>query len=142
MVGDSAATLGALTPRIKRKTDRSWREGIEKNVAEWWRVVEARAMEPAEPINPERVFWEASPRLPDNCILASDSGSSANWYARDLKIRRGMLASLSGGLAAMGGDLPYVIAAEFASPDRLAVALGGDGWIQMNAQGGRGADGG
>ncbi|MDQ2971634.1 MAG: thiamine pyrophosphate-requiring protein [Pseudomonadota bacterium] len=132
LVGDSAATLRELIPLLRRKEDRGWREGIEKNVAEWWRVLEARAMEPAEPINPERVFWEASPRLPDNCILASDSGSSANWYARDIKIRRGMMASLSGCLATMGPGVPYVIAAKFAFPDRVAVAMVGDGAMQMN----------
>ncbi|HJU07406.1 MAG TPA: thiamine pyrophosphate-requiring protein, partial [Rhodanobacteraceae bacterium] len=132
LVGDSKATLRALIPMLQRKSDRSWREEIEKGVAEWWRVIEARAMTEAEPVNPERMFWELSPRLPDNCILASDSGSAANWYARDIKIRRGMMASLSGGLATMGPGVPYVIAAKFAFPDRVAIALVGDGAMQMN----------
>jgi pyruvate dehydrogenase (quinone) len=132
LVGDSAATLRELIPLLKRKEDRSWREKIEKSVAEWWQVLEARAMHEADPINPERVFWEASPRLPDNCILSSDSGSAANWYARDLKIRRGMMASLSGGLATMGPGVPYVIGAKFAFPDRVPIALVGDGAMQMN----------
>ncbi|MGA9421109.1 MAG: thiamine pyrophosphate-requiring protein [Rhodanobacteraceae bacterium] len=132
LVGDAAATLRALIPLLERKSDRSWRATIENNVAEWWRVLEARAMHAARPVNPERVFWELSPRLPDNCILASDSGSAANWYARDIKIRRGMMASLSGCLATMGPGVPYVIAAKFAFPDRVAIALVGDGAMQMN----------
>ena len=89
-------------------------------------------MNSADPINPERVFWELSPRLPENCILSSDSGSSANWFARDLKIRRGMMASLSGNLATMGPGVPYAIAAKFAWPDRVAIALVGDGAMLMN----------
>jgi pyruvate dehydrogenase (quinone) len=132
LVGDAAATLRELIPLLKRKEDRSWREKIEKGVAEWWQVLEARAMHEADPINPMRVFWEASRRLPDNCILSSDSGSAANWYARDLKIRRGMMASLSGGLATMGPGVPYVIGAKFAFPDRVPIALVGDGAMQMN----------
>jgi pyruvate dehydrogenase (quinone) len=132
LVGDAAASLRRLIPLLQRNSDRTWRETIEKNVAEWWRVLEARAMHPANPINPERVFWEASKRLPDNCILASDSGSSANWYARDIKIRRGMMASLSGNLATMGPGVPYVIGAKFAFPDRVPIALVGDGAMQMN----------
>ena len=132
LVGDSKATLRALIPLLERKPDRSWREEIEQGVKEWWRVIEARAMNEAAPVNPERMFWELSPRLPDNCILASDSGSSANWYARDIKIRRGMMASLSGGLASMGPGVPYVIAAKFAFPERVAIALVGDGAMQMN----------
>lgn len=132
LTGDARETLRALIPMLKRKSDRSWREKIEKNVAEWWGVLEARAMSKANPINPQRVFWELSPRLPNDCIIASDSGSSANWYARDLKIRRGMLASLSGNLATMGSGVPYVIAAKFAFPDRVAIAMVGDGAMQMN----------
>jgi pyruvate dehydrogenase (quinone) len=136
LVGDSALTLRALKPLLKRKADRSWREKIEKNVAEWWKTLEAQAMQSADPVNPQRVFWELSPRLPDNCILSSDSGSSADWYARDLKIRRGMKCSLSGGLATMGPGVPYAIAAKFAYPDRPVIALVGDGAMQMNGMNG------
>jgi pyruvate dehydrogenase (quinone) len=132
LVGDSAETLRALIPQLGRKEDRSWREEIEENVAEWWRLMEERAMIAADPINPQRVFWELSPRLPENCILTSDSGSAANWFARDLRLRRGMMASLSGTLATMGPAVPYAIAAKFAHPDRVAIALVGDGAMQMN----------
>jgi pyruvate dehydrogenase (quinone) len=132
LVGDSAQTLRALTGLLERKADRTWRETVEANVAEWWKVLEARAMNPGNPINPQRVFSELSPRLPENCILSSDSGSAANWYARDVKLRRGMKASLSGTLATMGPGVPYAIAAKFAFPDRVAIALVGDGAMQMN----------
>src|SRR5437763_7433301 len=93
-------------------------------------------MNEAHPTNPQRVFCELSPRLPDNCILTCDSGSAANWYARDIRIRRGMMASLSGGLATMGPGVPYAIAAKFAHPDRVAIALVGDGAMQMNGMNG------
>lgn len=131
LVGDSAETLRALLPRLKQKGDK-WRKKIEKNVAEWWKVLEGRAHQGASPINPQRLFWELSERLPDQCILASDSGSAANWYARDLKVRRGMMASLSGNLATMGPGVPYAIAAKFAFPERPVIALVGDGAMQMN----------
>jgi pyruvate dehydrogenase (quinone) len=132
LVGDSAETLRALIPLLQRKTDRSWRDFIEREIREWWQVLESRAMNAADPINPQRVFWELSPRLPDNCIISADSGSGTNWYARDVKIRRGMMASLSGGLATMGCGVPYAIAAKFAYPDRAVIALVGDGAMQMN----------
>jgi pyruvate dehydrogenase (quinone) len=132
LVGDSRETLRALAPMLRRKNERSWRDRIEKNVAEWWELVEARAMTEATPINPQRVFWELSSRLPDDCILSCDSGTAAGWYARDLKIRRGMMASLSGTLATMGPAVPYAIAAKFCHPERVAIALAGDGAMQMN----------
>ncbi|HTW26958.1 MAG TPA: thiamine pyrophosphate-requiring protein [Acetobacteraceae bacterium] len=132
LVGDSTTTLRALLPLLREKTDRAWRAEIEKNVSEWWETMRERAMAKATPVNPQRVTWELSPRLPDRCIITSDSGSCANWFARDLKIRRGMMCSLSGGLASMGAAVPYAIAAKFAHPDRPVVALVGDGAMQMN----------
>jgi pyruvate dehydrogenase (quinone) len=129
--GDARETLRVLIPRLEHKTDRSWREGIEAAVAEWWQVLEARAHTSADPINPQRVFWELSPRLPDGCILTADSGSSTNWWARDLRLRRGMMASLSGNLATMGPGMPYALAAKFVHPDRPVIATVGDGAMQM-----------
>jgi pyruvate dehydrogenase (quinone) len=132
LTGDSVETLRALLPLLDQKTDLSWREGIEQNVAEWWKTLESRAMHSADPVNPQRVTWELSPRLPERAIITSDSGSCANWFARDLKIRRGMMCSLSGGLASMGAAVPYAIAAKLAYPDRPVIALVGDGAMQMN----------
>ena len=132
LVGDSADTLRALLPLLKQKQDRGWRETIEENVRDWWQVLETRAMHAAEPLNPQRVFWELSPKLPDRCIIAGDSGSHTNWYARDVKMRRGMMASLSGGLATMGSGMPYAIGAKFAHQDRPVLAICGDGAMQMN----------
>jgi pyruvate dehydrogenase (quinone) len=132
LVGDSADTLRALIPRLERKQDRAWRDKVEGEVAEWWNLIEHRARLGADPINPQLVFHELSERLPDGAILTSDSGSAANWYARDIKLRRGMMASLSGTLATMGPGVPYAIAAKFAHPTRPVFALVGDGAMQMN----------
>lgn len=132
LCGDSKDTLRALIPLIERKSDRSWHRKVEENVREWWKVLEDRAMNEADPINPQRVFWELSPRLPDRAILTCDSGSAANWWARDLKVRHGMMASLSGNLATMGPAVPYAIAAKFTHPDRPVLAALGDGSMQMN----------
>lgn len=132
LVGDAAETLRALLPRLKPKTDRTWRTGIEANVRDWWKTLEGRAHQPATPVNPQLVAWELSPRLPERVIVTSDSGSCANWFARDLKMRRGMTASLSGGLASMGAAVPYAIAAKYAHPNRPVIALVGDGAMQMN----------
>jgi pyruvate dehydrogenase (quinone) len=132
LVGDSRETLRRLLPLLEHKADRGWRERIEREVADWWSTLEARAFVDAKPVNPQRVFWELSARLPDECIVCADSGSGTNWYARDLRLRRGMMASLSSTLASMGSAVPYAIAAKFAYPHRVAFALAGDGAMQMN----------
>ena len=132
IVGDSSAALQALLPHLQQKEKSSWRREIEEGVQEWWQTLERRAMDSAEPLNPQRVFWELSPRLPENAIITADSGSVANWYARDLKMRRGMKASLSGGLASLGAGTPYAVAGKMAYPDRTVIACMGDGAMQMN----------
>jgi pyruvate dehydrogenase (quinone) len=130
--GDAKETLQALIPMIRRKEDRSWQDNVIAGVRDWWKVIEAQAMDSANPLNPQRLFWELSPRLPEQCILSADSGTAANWFARDIKIRRGMMASGSGNLATMGPAVPYAFAAKMCFPDRVAIALTGDGAMQMN----------
>ena len=131
LVGDSKETLRALIPHLRRKEDRSWREQIEDNVRRWWEILSERAMQDAQPLNPQRVYHELSPRLPDGCILTGDSGSATNWWARHLKLREGMMAALSGTLATMCPGVPYALAAKFAYPDRPVIASVGDGAMQM-----------
>jgi pyruvate dehydrogenase (quinone) len=131
LVGDAAETLRALLGLLERKQDRSWREEIEAGVARWWEILDDRAHQSADPINPQLVFQELSPRLPDRVILTADSGSGTNWWARHLKLRDGMQAALSGTLATMCPAIPYALAAKFAYPDRPVIAAIGDGAMQM-----------
>jgi pyruvate dehydrogenase (quinone) len=132
LVGDAKSTLQALIPLLEHKPDRSWREHIEKTVASWWTTVQRTAMTDADPLNPMRIFWEFSQRMPQDAIITADSGSAANWYARHLKFVAGVRGSLSGTLATMGPGVPYVIGAKWAHPERPAVAFVGDGAMQMN----------
>ncbi|SFB19585.1 pyruvate dehydrogenase (quinone) [Amycolatopsis marina] len=132
LVGEAKGTLRALLPLLQRKQDRSWRETIEKNVSDWWDTMEQQAMLEAKPVNPMRVVHELSPRIPEDAIVTADSGSSTNWYARNLRMRGRMRGSLSGTLATMGPAVPYAIGAKFAHPDRPVIALVGDGAMQMN----------
>jgi len=131
LTGDSAETLRALVPLLQRKTDRTWIGQIQQNVKDWWNLVHEWAHRPANPLNPRLLFEELSPRLLDNCIMASDSGSSSSWTAQHIRIRKGMQFSVSGTLATMGCAMPYAIAAKFAFPDRVAFAFVGDGAMQM-----------
>ena len=131
LVGDSKSTLQALIPMLKRKEDRSWQELIKAEIATWWRVLDDRAHQKGDPLNPQFVFWELNSRLPDRLITTSDSGSATNWWARHLAIREGMKASLSGTLATMLPGVPYAISAKFAYPDRPVIAFTGDGAFQM-----------
>jgi pyruvate dehydrogenase (quinone) len=131
LVGDAQATLRALIPHLRRTDDRSWRAEIERGVEAWWKLLDERAHVPAEPINPQLVFHELDRRLPDRAIVLADSGSATNWWARHLRLRRGMDAALSGTLATMCPAVPYALAAKLAYPDRPVIACLGDGAMQM-----------
>src|SRR5918998_4125127 len=131
LLGDAGATLAALLPLLQQKTDRSWRERIEQDVAASWEQARNMAMAEADPINPQSVAHELSQRLPENAIITADSGTTTVWYARNLRFRRGMMGSVSGTLATMGCAVPYALAAKFAYPDRPVVAFVGDGAMQM-----------
>jgi pyruvate dehydrogenase (quinone) len=131
LIGDSKETLRALIPHLERKEDRSWRESIEDDVRRWWEILDDRAHQSADPLNPMLVFHELSPRLPDDVVLTADSGSGTNWWARHLKLRKGMKAALSGTLATMAPGVPYVLGAKFTYPDRPVIATVGDGSMQM-----------
>ena len=132
LIGDSCQTLQALLPLLDAKSDSTWRDKLAKNLENWYADEAARSRVSADPINPQLVFWELNERLPDNAILTGDAGTATNWFARNIRMRRGMKASLSGGLATMGSAVPYAIAAKFAFPDRVVVACTGDGAMQMN----------
>ena len=132
LVGDAATTLRALIPLLQRKEDRSWQDSIVQKVHRWWETMDAEAAVDADPVNPMRIFQEFSRQAPDDVIIAADSGSAANWYARQVRMRGDMRGSLSGTLASMGPAVPYAIGAKFAHPGRPAVAFEGDGAMQMN----------
>lgn len=132
LAGDAAETLRALLPLLAPRPDRAWRERVEGWTRDAWAAAERHAFAPAPELNPQRVVWELSRRLPNHAIVTADSGSAAVWLARDVRLRRGMMASLSGGLATMGCAIPYATAAKFAHDARVAVALVGDGAMQMS----------
>ncbi|MFJ8915500.1 thiamine pyrophosphate-requiring protein [Amycolatopsis sp. NPDC102389] len=132
LLGDAKSTLQQLIPSLERKTDRGWRERIEKNVGEWQETLTRQAMLDADPVNPMRIVHELSERIPEDAIVTADSGSATNWYARNLRMRGRMRGTLSGTLATMGSGVPYAIGAKFAHPDRPVIALVGDGAMQMN----------
>ncbi len=131
--GSARDTLEALLPLLTQKTDTSWRTSIAEMAMRADRVNATRAaIAGTDGVNPEDVFVELNRHLPEGCIITADAGTSTNWAARHLQLRRGMKWSLSGGLATMGSAVPYAIAAKFAFPDRTPVAITGDGAMQMN----------
>jgi pyruvate dehydrogenase (quinone)/pyruvate oxidase len=131
LVGDSRRALQALIPMLQRHDDRGFLENAQRQMNEWWRLMEERGTRPDVPMKPEVVAWELGKRLKDDAIVISDSGTIATWWARHIRVKRGQMYSLSGTLASMANGLPYAMAAQVAFPGRQVVAFVGDGGFSM-----------
>ncbi|HEY4276038.1 MAG TPA: thiamine pyrophosphate-requiring protein [Rhizomicrobium sp.] len=131
LVGDAGATLSALLRLLEQKTRGKWREAIESNIKAMWEEEERKAHITADPLNPELFFWELTERLPADVVLCADTGMSTTFFARAVKVKRGMKTAISGTLATMGPAVSFALAAKFAFPDRPAIAFVGDGAMQM-----------
>jgi pyruvate dehydrogenase (quinone)/pyruvate oxidase len=116
---------------LDRHEDRTFLTTAQQGMDAWWRLMEERGTRPDRPMKPQVVAWELGKRLADTAIVASDSGTIATWWARQIRARRGQMHSLSGMLASMANGLPYAIAAQVAYPDRQVIAFVGDGGFSM-----------
>ncbi len=131
LVGDSRRTLALLLPMLSRNGHRGFLEKIQKGMEEWWKTMEAQGTRRDKPMKPQVVAWELGKRLRDDAIVSCDSGTIATWFARQIRVKRGQMHSLSGTLASMANGLPYAIAAQVAYPRRQSVAFVGDGGFTM-----------
>src|ERR1700704_5048350 len=131
LVGDAALTLRALLPRLKARRRDQWRDHNPRAGAHWWSDEEKRAHLTADPLNPELFFWELSDLLPDDSLVAVDTGMSTTFFARAVRVRQRLQVAISGTLATMGPAVSFAAAGKLAFPDRPVFALVGDGAMQM-----------
>ena len=134
VVGDGRTALKNLLPLLQRKDPNegaNFLKTAQEGMREWWQLMEQRAGDDHKPMNPQVVAGALDKRLAPDAIISSDSGTIATWFARQIRIRRGQMCSLSGTLASMANGLPYTIAAQVAYPDRQCVAFVGDGGFSM-----------
>ncbi|OBB58350.1 thiamine pyrophosphate-requiring protein [Mycobacterium sp. 852013-51886_SCH5428379] len=131
VIGDAALALSALLPMLAEKK-RGWQQQVREWTRRWHDEAAARALVQTSDANPEAVVRALSDHLPADARVAVDVGSSVYWYARHVRLPRGVPAHVSGYLASMGCALPYGLAAKYDAPQRPVVALIGDGAMQMS----------
>jgi len=131
LVGDSKETLKRLIPLLKRNKDRGFLKKAQSGMKDWFEYMERLGTVQSMPMKPQVVAHELGKRLRNDAIISCDSGTSATWYARHIRARRGQMYSLSGNLATMAVGLPYAIAAQYAYPNRQVIAFVGDGAFTM-----------
>lgn len=131
LVGDAKPTVAGLTALVQPHEDRSFLQERQKEMVEWWELMERQASQEAVPIKPQRVAWELARVANDDAIISGDSGTNTTWVARQFPLRDRQMFSCSGTLATMAPGLPYAIAAAAAFPGRQSLAFVGDGGFTM-----------
>jgi pyruvate dehydrogenase (quinone)/pyruvate oxidase len=130
LVGDAKLTLQELLPLLERNDDRSFLEGMQESIRDWWTLMEERGTRDDTPMKPQVPLWHLHELLTDDAIVCGDSGTVTTWIAR-WKLRKQQKFSFSGTMCSMMAALPYAIGAQSAYPDRQVIAYTGDGSLMM-----------
>jgi acetolactate synthase-1/2/3 large subunit len=86
----------------------------------------------AFPMMPERILAELREVLPRDAIMTTDVGWNKNGVSQQFPIYEPGSIQIAGGYATMGFGAPAAIGAKLACPDKVVVALIGDGGFGQN----------
>ncbi|WP_431479895.1 ubiquinone-dependent pyruvate dehydrogenase [Pseudomonas simiae] len=133
IAADVSETIGALLPRLMRKTDRSFLETSLKHYEKARQGLDdlAQPSKANRPIHPQYVARLLSELADDDAIFTADVGSPTVWAARYLKMngKRRLIGSFNHG--SMANAMPQAIGAQAAFPDRQVISMSGDGGFAM-----------
>jgi pyruvate dehydrogenase (quinone) len=133
VVGDVAATIAAVTPKLTPKTDR---RHLDASVAHYQRARKglddlATGTAGNKPIHPQYLAKIISDEATDDAIFTCDVGTPTIWAARYLAMngRRRLIGSFVHG--SMANAMPQGIGIQAAQPKRQVISLSGDGGFAM-----------
>jgi pyruvate dehydrogenase (quinone) len=131
LTGDVKATLRAILPLLRLKTDRNFLLAAQRRMADWNALLDQVANTQRSPLRPQMVVRAVSDLAPDNAVISLDCGANTHFAARGLKLRANQRLTGTGMLASMAPGLSYGIAAKYAFPDRPSIVIAGDGGFSM-----------
>ncbi len=130
IVGDAKRVLAALTVQVRApQIDGWWRQ-----IAAWRERYPFRYRQRDGRISAQFVCDLINRLTEGRAIVATDVGQHQMWMAQWYQCREPRTFITSGGLGAMGFGFPAAMGAKFARPDRMVVAVVGDGGFQMTMQ--------
>ncbi|MBF6329945.1 pyruvate dehydrogenase [Nocardia transvalensis] len=132
--GDVGATIRAVLPRLRKRTDRSYLDDmLTQHMRGLQRVVDAytRNIEHRTPIHPEYAAAVLDEVAAEDAVFTVDTGMGNVWAARYLTPngRRRVIGSFRHG--SMANALPHAIGAQLAHPERQVISISGDGGLAM-----------
>jgi pyruvate dehydrogenase (quinone) len=131
IVGDVRRTLTDLLPLLEPQVDRTFFEQIQAKMSEWNHALHRVETSPKLPLQPQVVARQVSELLAPDALVALDCGSNTFFAARHISMVPTQKLVVGGNLSTMACGLPFVIAAQFAYPNRQCVAFVGDGGFTM-----------
>lgn len=108
-----------------------WLEEVRGWQAEWESFVRPHFGDSTSPLRPEFVVGTLQKMLPEDVILALDSGVHHNWFMQFWQAMRPQSMLNSWGYSSMGFGVCGALGAQLAAPDRPVVAVVGDGGFTM-----------
>jgi pyruvate dehydrogenase (quinone) len=132
--GDVAATIRAVLPLLRKRTDRSFLDAmLTEHVRSLQRVLDAYTtnIDHRTPIHPEYAAAILDDVASGDAVFTVDTGMGNVWAARYLTPngRRRVIGSFRHG--SMANALPHAIGAQLAYPDRQIISISGDGGLSM-----------
>ncbi|AUY24748.1 ubiquinone-dependent pyruvate dehydrogenase [Mixta calida] len=132
LVGDVKATLNALLPRLRTKTDRAFLDNALAHYADARKGLDELAKpNDKQPIHPQYLAQRLSDFASEDAIFTCDVGTPTVWAARYLKMngKRRLLGSFNHG--SMANAMPQALGAQALDTRRQVVAMCGDGGFSM-----------
>jgi acetolactate synthase-1/2/3 large subunit len=140
LIADAQDALKALQAEIESRGPEAIERSIEHRLIWWNQLQDWQRKQPLRfsgsggQIKPQQVVCELHRLTGGEAIIATDVGQHQMWAAQFYPFKRARQWITSGGLGAMGFGIPAAIGAQMAFPDRLVVAIVGDGGFQMTNQ--------
>ncbi|MER7001958.1 thiamine pyrophosphate-dependent enzyme [Dactylosporangium sp. NPDC000555] len=131
LIGDAAATLESLLPRLRRRVDRRHLRRYQDKMHDWRERMAGLENAERSPIAPQYLAAALNRAASTDAILCCDSGTVATWAARHWQIVGRREFYMSGTLATMAPGLPYAISLQHEYPGRQCIAYIGDGGFAM-----------
>ena len=132
VVGDIAATLDALLPKIAQRDDTAFLDEALRRTAHAVDQLEKRAVPGhTDTIHPQYLAELVAKHADADAVFTADGGSPMVWCLRHIPAtgRSRTIVSLSHGTMANG--MPQALGAKAAFPDRQVISLSGDGGLSM-----------
>ncbi|MFX0040978.1 MAG: thiamine pyrophosphate-binding protein [Promethearchaeota archaeon] len=140
IIGDCKEFLIQILEKLKkveRVDHREWLEALMKTRQSNLEKLNKKLSKDKVPIMPKRLIKDIFESIDEDTILILDGGDisvSAAEQIYDYKNRKPLSTLAATCMGQLGTAIPYGIGAKLAKPDKLVVALAGDGSFMINIQ--------